>query len=73
MDRYIAWPGQALTYMLGQLKIIELRERAQANLGSKFDIKSFHDEILGAGAMPLDLLDSRIENWISQTASAAKH
>jgi uncharacterized protein (DUF885 family) len=66
MDRYIAWPGQALGYKLGQLKILELRQRAQAELGAKFDIRAFHDEILNAGALPLDLLESRIVAWIAR-------
>jgi uncharacterized protein (DUF885 family) len=66
MDRYIVWPGQALGYKLGQLKILELRQRAQTELGSKFDIKAFHDEILNAGALPLDLLESRILAWIAK-------
>lgn len=63
-DRYIVWPGQALAYKIGQLKILELRERAQKALGPKFDIRAFHDEILGAGALPLQTLDERIERWI---------
>lgn len=66
MDRYIVWPGQALGYKLGQLKILELRQRAQTELGSRFDIKAFHDEILNAGALPLDLLESRILAWIAR-------
>lgn len=63
-DRYIAWPGQALSYKLGQLKFRELRERAQRELGSKFDLRSFHDEMLSGGVLPLDLLDSRTNSWI---------
>ncbi|HEV7243259.1 MAG TPA: DUF885 family protein [Thermoanaerobaculia bacterium] len=65
-DRYIVWPGQALAYKIGQLKILELRERAQRELGSKFDIRSFHDEVLGAGALPMGLLDERIDAWIAR-------
>jgi uncharacterized protein (DUF885 family) len=63
-DRYIAWPGQALAYKMGQLKIRELRERAKTQLGTRFDIKAFHDEILGGGALPLDLLEARMDGWI---------
>jgi uncharacterized protein (DUF885 family) len=65
-DRYIVWPGQALSYKLGQLKILELRERAKQELGAKFDIRGFHDEILGAGALPLQELDARINAWIAK-------
>jgi uncharacterized protein (DUF885 family) len=64
-DRYIVWPGQALGYKIGQLKILELREKARKELGSKFDIRKFHDEILGAGALPMDVLTERIDNWIA--------
>jgi uncharacterized protein (DUF885 family) len=63
-DRYIAWPAQALAYKLGQLKFRELRERAQRELGANFDIRSFHDEMLSGGVLPLDLLDSRTDSWI---------
>jgi uncharacterized protein (DUF885 family) len=63
-DRYISGPGQACSYKLGQLKIRELRERAKKQLGPKFDLKTFHDEILSGGALPLDVLDARINRWI---------
>jgi uncharacterized protein (DUF885 family) len=63
-DRYISGPGQACSYKLGQLKIRELRERAKQQLGTKFDLKTFHDEILSGGALPLDVLDARVSRWI---------
>ena len=65
-DRYIAWPAQALSYKLGQLKFRELRDRAQKELGAKFDIKAFHDEMLNGGTLPLDLLDARTNKWIAE-------
>jgi uncharacterized protein (DUF885 family) len=63
-DRYIAWPAQALSYKLGQLKFRELRERARTELGPRFDIRTFHDEMLNGGVVPLDMLEARTENWI---------
>jgi len=71
VDRYIAWPGQALAYKIGQLKILELRDRAKKELGDNFDIRAFHDEVLDAGAMPLDVLDERITAWIASRKTAA--
>jgi len=65
VDRFIAWPGQALAYKIGQLKILELRDRARTALGPKFDIRAFHDQILDAGALPLDMLSDRIDPWIA--------
>ena len=64
-DRYISWPGQACSYKLGQLKIRELRARATKELGARFDIRTFNDEVLAGGSLPLDLLDARITRWIS--------
>jgi len=64
VDRYIAWPGQALSYKLGQMKILELRERARHQLGSRFDIRAFHDAVLDQGALPLDVLEEKINRWI---------
>jgi uncharacterized protein (DUF885 family) len=68
-DRYIAWPAQALSYKLGQLKFRELRERAGKELGPQFDIRKFHDEMLDGGTLPLDLLDARTNKWIAQQRS----
>lgn len=65
-DRYISWPAQALSYKLGQLKFRELRERARKELGPKFDIRAFHDEMLNGGTLPLDLLDARTDKWIAE-------
>jgi uncharacterized protein (DUF885 family) len=68
VDRYIAWPGQALAYKLGQLEFLKLREQARQKLGSKFDIRDFHDEVLDRGPLPLDVLDAEVEGWISKQA-----
>jgi uncharacterized protein (DUF885 family) len=69
VDRYIAWPGQALAYKLGQLEILKLRDEAKQKLGDKFDIRAFHDEVLANGALPLDVLDSEVNFWINGQAT----
>jgi uncharacterized protein (DUF885 family) len=65
VDRYIAWPAQALSYKMGQMKILELRERAQRELGARFDLRAFHDAVLDQGPLPLDMLDALIDEWIA--------
>jgi uncharacterized protein (DUF885 family) len=71
IDRYILMPGQALAYKIGQLKILALRDRAERQLGEDFDIRAFHDHLLGAGALPLDLLEQRMDAWLAIQRSAA--
>ncbi len=66
-DRYIVWPGQALGYKIGQLEILELRERAKKELGDAFDIRAFHDEVIGAGSLPMNILEKRIDEWIARS------
>jgi uncharacterized protein (DUF885 family) len=65
IDRYIVWPTQALGYAIGKMKILELRERARRELGDRFDIRKFHDRILKAGVLPLDVLEERVDAWIT--------
>ena len=73
VDRYIAWPGQALAYDVGRLKILELRGEAQKALGKNFDLRAFHDEVLDSGALPLDILQQRVEAWIQQQQKSSEH
>ena len=69
VDRYIVWPGQALAYKLGELKIKELRASAEKKPGDNIDIRLFHDEILGHGAVPLDILEAQVKGWLTRQAA----
>jgi uncharacterized protein (DUF885 family) len=68
IDRYLAWPGQALGYKIGALKIQELRRRAERKLDAGFSLAAFHDQVLGEGSLPLDVLEQRIDAWIAAQA-----
>ena len=70
-DRYMAWPAQALGYKVGQLEILKLRQYSKDQLGDKFDLRAFHDEVLAGGALPLDVLTNRIHEWVGQQKAAA--
>ena len=65
VQRYLVMPGQATAYKIGMIRIQELRKKAEAELGDKFDIKGFHDSVLGGGALPLTLLERRVDQWIA--------
>jgi len=70
LARYVSWPGQALAYKVGQLKILELRERARTRLGPRYDPRRFHDAVLLAGPLPMSLLEARIQAWIEGEAAS---
>jgi uncharacterized protein (DUF885 family) len=71
IDRYIVWPGQALGYMIGRLEIQKLRQKAEQELGDRFDIRAFHDAILDQGALPMDVLETHITQWIAEQKTKA--
>ena len=71
VDRYLVWPAQALSYKLGELAIWKLRREAEAALGGRFDLRAFHDELLGEGALPLDVLAERMRAWVAEVKSRA--
>jgi uncharacterized protein (DUF885 family) len=65
IERYMVWPGQALAYKVGELKILQLRERARTKLGARFDIRAFHKQMLGSGCVPLKLLEAKVDGWLA--------
>jgi len=71
VDRYISWPGQALSYKLGEIAIVRLRAQAEQELGDRFDVKAFHDAVLSQGSVPLPVLESQIQAFIAQRKAAA--
>jgi uncharacterized protein (DUF885 family) len=70
-DRYMAWPAQALGYKIGQLEILKLRQYSKDQLGDKFELRAFHDEVLAGGALPMDVLSTRIHEWVGQQKTRA--
>jgi uncharacterized protein (DUF885 family) len=72
VDRYFVWPGQALGYKIGQLKILELRERARAQLGERFDLRRFHMQVLDQGALPLPVLEQQVMRWVELEQAAGR-
>jgi uncharacterized protein (DUF885 family) len=71
VERYVAYPGQALSYKLGELQIVMLRDRARERLGARFDIKAFHDQILAGGSMPLQILQGKVDSWLATSLPVA--
>jgi uncharacterized protein (DUF885 family) len=72
IERYFVMPGQATAYKIGMMKILELRTRAQDALGNRFDIRAFHDVVIGDGDMPLEILERRVDEWIGKSATSDK-